>query len=162
VTLRPTRAEDLDFVLAQERDPDNTPYIGHWTRAEHLAAIAAADREHWIIERLGDGARAGFLIAYDLRAAGHGVYVKRVAVVEKSRGLGRAALALFVARAFGELGSSHVWLNVRHANTRAQAVYRALGFVNLELEPAERKELARVSGGFGDTSHIMRLTRSAP
>jgi diamine N-acetyltransferase len=41
VRLRPTAEADLDWVLALERDPANTPFIGSWTREEHAAAIAA-------------------------------------------------------------------------------------------------------------------------
>jgi ribosomal protein S18 acetylase RimI-like enzyme len=159
VTLRPTRPEDLDFVLALERDPENSPFIGRWTRAEHAAAIAARDREHWLIARAHDGSPLGFLLAFDLRAAGLGVYVKRIAISEKSRGLGREALARFARRAFGELGASHLWLTVFPDNERAQRSYRALGFEVEPVTPRSRAELHAAVGGFSPTSLVMALRR---
>lgn len=138
--LRPTRAGDLAWVTALERDPANRSLIGQWTDAEHAAAIAGeAGREHWIIER--DGARAGYLIAYDARAQGLGLYVKRLLVEEKERGTGKAALALFLEDAFGSRASPAVWLHVREANTRAQAVYRRLEFVVLDASSEEHARL---------------------
>jgi len=162
VRLRPTAEADLDWVLAQERDPANAPFIGSWTREQHLAAIAALDREHWTIERAGDGERVGYLIAFDLRASGHGVYVKRIVVADKSRGLGRDALAGFARRAFAELGASHLWLSVFRENLRAQRSYQSLGFAIQELPPARRIELQGVASGFSEKSHVMVLARSAP
>jgi RimJ/RimL family protein N-acetyltransferase len=156
-SLRPTLASDLDFVLALERDPQNAPFIGQWTREQHLAAIAAADREHWLILRAYDGAPLGFLLAFDLRAAGLGVYVKRIAISEKSRGLGREALGRFARRAFGELGASHVWLSVFPQNERAQRSYRALGFAVDSMTRARRELLHAAAGGFSATSLIMVL-----
>ena len=89
VTLRPTGVSELDFVLALERHPDNVPFIGQWSREEHAAVIRAPDREHWIIE--AESRPAGYLIAYDLVSRGFGVYVKRIVIESKARGLGRAA-----------------------------------------------------------------------
>jgi RimJ/RimL family protein N-acetyltransferase len=147
-------------VLALERHKDNTPYIGHWTREQHRAAIAASDREHWLIARAHDGSPLGFLLAFDLRARGFGMFVKRIAVADKSRGLGREALGRFLRRAFGELGASHVWLSVRKGNARAERVYRALGFEVAALTREERSARAAVAGGFGDDSTLMRVDRA--
>jgi ribosomal protein S18 acetylase RimI-like enzyme len=159
VTLRPTAERDLDFVLALERDPENAPFIGRWTRAEHAAAIEAKDREHWLISRAHDGAPLGFLLAFDLGAVGLGVYVKRIAVSEKSRGRGREALGRFVRRAFDELGASHVWLTVFSDNERAQRSYRALGFAVDRVTSARRAELQAAAGGFSGGSLVMVLKR---
>jgi len=127
VRLRHSTPADLGFVTTLERHPDNRDWIGQWSDDEHLAAIASKDgREHWIIDTGGE--RAGYLIAYDCRGAGAGIYVKRILVKDKSRGIGRAALALFVEHAFARSGTGSVWLIVRDDNARAQAVYGALGF----------------------------------
>ena len=136
---RPRHA-DLDFVLALERTPENASFVGQWSREEHAAAFARA-RSRALDHRAPRGRRrAGFLIAYDLVASGFGAYVKRVVVDEKSRGLGREALAQFLEHARSELAAPYVWLTVYRDNARAQRVYRALGFRT--LTPAERAELA--------------------
>ncbi len=125
--LRPTRPEDLAFVTGLERRPDNRELIGQWSDAEHLDAIGRRNgREHWVIER--DGEPAGYLIAFDECTSGRGLYLKRILVAEKERSTGKAALALFLDDAFGRAGAELVWLMVREANLRAQAVYDGLGF----------------------------------
>ena len=120
LTLRRSLAADLPFITGLERRPDHLAAIGQWTDVEHLAAIQSPKREHWIIEQ--DGAPAGYLIAFDARAEGAGVYVKRVLVAEKDKGIGTLALAKFLDHAFGDLGARFTWLTVREGNTRAQAV----------------------------------------
>jgi diamine N-acetyltransferase len=96
IHLRRTLDSDLDFVLALEYRPGQSEYIGQWTREEHLATKARADREHWIIER--DQAPVGYLIAYDVRSDGWGAYIKRIAVSEPGQGVGRLALGAYLAR----------------------------------------------------------------
>ena len=132
--LRRTRAEDLAYVTSLERAPENREHIGQWSDAEHLEAIARKrGREHWIIER--EGEPAGYLIAFDVRGRGAGIYVKRILVAEKERGTGAAALASFLDDALARTGVDFVWLLVRARNERAQAVYRKLGFSRHEPAP---------------------------
>lgn len=158
--LRPTTAADLDFVDGLETHPANAPFIGRWSRDEHLAAIAAGDREHWLIESVG--ARSlGYLIAYDLVRRGMGAYVKRIVVDDKSRGIGRAALSLFCEHAFAELGAPFVWLTVYPENGRGLRCYRGLGFAEMAVAPARRDEL-RAAVAFSAHSLLLSLPRPAP
>jgi len=140
VTLRRSGPTDLPFITGLERRDDHVAAIGQWTDLEHLAAIQSPKREHWIIEQ--DGLPAGYLIAFDARAEGAGVYVKRILVAEKDKGIGTLALATFLDRAFGELGTRFTWLTVREGNTRAQAVYRRLGFHRLDPAPEFDRRLS--------------------
>lgn len=157
VRLRPTEPADLDFVLDLERHAENRPFIGQWSREEHTAAMKRSDREHWTIEHTERGSRVGFLIAYDLVREEFGVYVKRIVVVEKSRGLGRAALQAFVQHAFRDLSADNVWLSVYAENERARRSYQALGFQVAPLTDARRRELCAAAGGFSDRSLVMVL-----
>src|SRR5688500_20327459 len=92
VTLRRSRPEDLAWVTALERRADHVDVIGQWSDAEHLEAIGGGrSREHWIVER--EGRPAGYLIAYDCRGQGAGVYVKRILGEAKGLGTGQGALA---------------------------------------------------------------------
>jgi len=124
--LRPTGADDLDLVIRLETDADNSRWVGSWTRAQHLAAIEAPDREHWVIEAAA--APVGYAITFDLRDAGRGVHIKRIVVDAKGRGIGRVAVAQLARRAFDELGAEFIWLDVMADNHRAQTAYRAAGF----------------------------------
>ena len=159
IRIRPTERSDLDRVLEIENDPENTPFIGQWSRAEHLSAIERSDRVHLTIERPGDppGRLAGYLIGYDLARAGLGFYVKRIVVAEKSCGLGRAALARFVEQIEDERGrhAMPVWLTVFIENERAQRAYAALDFRVLEPSDQTRRALHAAVGGFSDRSRIM-------
>ena len=153
VTLRPTAVAELDFVLALERHPDNVPFIGQWSREEHAAVIRAADREHWIIE--AEARPGGYLIAYNLDSRGFGVYVKRIVVESKSRGLGQAAIAWLARHAFDDLGAPYTWLAVLADNVRAQRSYAAAGFGVVRLGATQRSACHRAVGGFSETSLLM-------
>ena len=158
--LRPTGGADLAWVTALERHADNRPLIGQWTDAQHLAAVAGeAGREHWIIER--DGKPAGYLIAYDCRASGAGLHVKRILVADKERGTGGAALAAFLEDAFGRRGFDCAWLNVRADNARAQSVYTRLGFRRFEPDALEAARYDAAAEAPGERAFRMRLARDA-
>ena len=88
----------------------------HGTRQHHRLRVIGGLNA--LVERVSDGEREGFVIAYDGVARGLGVYVKRIVVGAKSRGLGREALARLLAHARGDLGATFAWLNVAADNAR--------------------------------------------
>ena len=134
--LRPTTLDDLDYILALEHRPDNRDFIGRWAREQHVDAMSRVDREHLVIAG-DDGAPLGYLIAYDVIADGYGIYVKRIAVGERSRGVGRAALAQFAERPW-VTRASLISLAVRPHNARAQRCYVASGFEQWLLDETSR------------------------
>ena len=156
IRLRRSAPADLDFVLALEHHPDQRPFIGQWTREQHLETMARPDREHWIIERAEDAAPQGYLIAYDVRAASYGIYVKRIAITEKSKGVGREALREFLAHAFGDRHAAAVCLAVRRHNARAQRAYQAVGFVEQPLSTDEWHAFRTIVDPVGDDCLVMQ------
>jgi ribosomal protein S18 acetylase RimI-like enzyme len=158
--LRRTGAGDLAFVTALERHPDNRELIGQWSDAEHLEAIARrCGREHWIVERAGRP--AGYLIAFDATDRAAGIYVKRILVADKERGTGSAALAQFLDDACARPGVDFVWLLVRAANLRAQAVYTKLGFRRYDPPADEAGRWDATVDPAGEGVFRMRLEASA-
>ena len=158
VRLRPSTPADLAFITTLERDAENRVIIGQWTDEQHLAAIRGEERRsHSIIERGGE--RAGYLIAYDCRAAGGGVHIKRVLVGEKERGTGKAAVGLFLRETFARLAPDFIWLNVYNHNARAQAVYRALGFRFYDPPPVEAERLPAAAEAPAPDARRMRIDR---
>ena len=158
VRLRPTGVDDLDLVLALEHHPDNRDLIGQWTRDEHLATMSRPDREHLVIESEA-GEWLGYLISYDTIHTGFGVYIKRLAVAERSRGTGRAALDAFAARNWAA-GAPLISLAVRTRNFRAQRCYAAVGFRTWALDDSGRSDFTRHVDPVDGNCLVMRL--SAP
>ena len=155
VALRRSTAADLAFITGLERSPEHVQGIGQWTDLEHLAAMQSPKREHWIVER--DGAPAGYLIAFDAREDQAGIYVKRILVADKGQGTGTEALARYLDRVFGELGARFAWLHVREANTRAQGVYRRLGFQRFDPPPEVARKFSEAAESTGNGAFRMLL-----
>jgi RimJ/RimL family protein N-acetyltransferase len=156
IRLRRSAPADLDFVLALEHHPDQKPYIGQWTREQHLETMARSDREHWIIESAEDATPQGYLISYDARDAGYGIYIKRIAITKKSKGVGREALREFLAHAFGDCHAGSVWLAVRRHNARAQRAYAAVGFVERPLSADDWRAFRTNVDPVGDDCLLMQ------
>jgi len=124
--LRPTRDDDLDFVVAAEADPDNAPFLAPSPRAEHLQFLGDPRQRHLIAEA---GGRAVGFALLRLHPESRAVELRRIAVTEKGRGYGRAALRLAIEQAFEEHGAHRLWLDVKPHNERARSLYRSAGFV---------------------------------
>ena len=124
--LRPTRDDDVDYVVAAEADPDNAPFLAPSPREEHLAFMRDPDQRHLVVEVGGE--RVGFVLLR-LHRADRAVELRRLAITVKRRGHGRAALRAAAALAFGEDDVHRLWLDVKPQNERARALYRSEGFV---------------------------------
>jgi diamine N-acetyltransferase len=124
--LRPTGEDDLDYVVAAEAAPDNAPFLAPSPREEHLSFLRDPRQRHLIVE--AGGRPVGFALLR-LHPEDRAVELRRLAVTEKGRGYGRAALRLAIACAFEEHGAHHLWLDVKPHNERALSLYRSAGFV---------------------------------
>ena len=144
VRLRPTMQSDLAFVLNQERDPENLPFITPWERTQHEAAIRFPDFRHFIVEGGSGLESVGFLILIGCRSPHRSLELKRMVIQKKGIGLGRAALRVLKKIAFDDLGAHRLWLDVKLSNRRAQDFYPSEGFV---LEGTLR-EAIRVPQGY--------------
>ena len=154
VRLRPTMSSDLEYVLSLEQDTENLAFITPWERTQHEAAIRFPDFRHFIIEG-GDGLDAvGFLILIGCRSRHQSLELKRMVVLSKGSGFGRAALRVAKKVAFDDLGAHRFWLDVKALNTRAKALYDSEGFV---VEGTLRDSV-RVEGGF-DSLIVMSMLR---
>jgi RimJ/RimL family protein N-acetyltransferase len=151
--LRPTMLSDLDFVLSVEQDAQNLPFITPWERIQHEGAVRFPDFRHFIVEAGSDYRSAGFVILQGCRNPHHSVELKRIVLQPKGQGLGRACVRLLAQMAFRDLGAHRFWLDVKSANTRAQALYRSEGFV----EEGRLRESVRTAGGGWDSLIVMSL-----
>jgi diamine N-acetyltransferase len=124
--LRPTREDDLDYVVAAESDPDNAPFLAPSARDEHMRFMGDPLQRHLIAD--ADGRAVGFALLR-LHPEDRAVELRRIAVTEKGRGYGRATLELTIRVAFEEHDAHRLWLDVKPHNDRARSLYRSAGFV---------------------------------
>ena len=151
--LRPTTEADLDFVVKAESDPDNRPFIIPWPRHRHVAALRDPDIDHRIAEDEGRNL-VGFVILAGLTNADASVEFRRIVVVSKRRGFGRAMVRAVKRLAFNELQAHRLWLDVKEHNTRARTLYLSEGF----SEEGLLRECIRSQVGF-ESLVVMALLR---
>ena len=144
--LRPTMLSDLDFVASVESDPTNLPFITPWERTQHEGAVRFPDFRHFIVESGPGAQRAGFVILQGCRNPHGSVELKRLVLLTKGQGIGRACVRELKRMAFRDLRAHRFWLDVKALNIPAQRLYAAEGFV----EEGRLRESVRVTVGGAD------------
>jgi diamine N-acetyltransferase len=128
VSLRDTTESELDYVMALERDPENSPYIRQWTRRRHLRSLTDKNEAHFIVESQPDRAPQGYAILIGLTDPDKSLQIKRVVISDKGRGYGRAAMRAIKEYAFLRVGCHRLWLEVVEGYDRARELYQSEGF----------------------------------
>ncbi|MDC8785971.1 GNAT family N-acetyltransferase [Roseateles koreensis] len=144
IHLRPTMLSDLDYVVSVEQDAVNRPFITPWDRVQHEGALRFPDSRHFIIETCEQGQaaqRAGYVIFQGCRNPHGSVELKRIVLMPKGQGLGRACVRLLKKLAFTQLHAHRLWLDVKALNQRALKLYQTEGFV----EEGRLRESVRVN-----------------
>ena len=126
VTLRSTQVPDLDYVLAAESSPENSPYIGQWSREQHIDLFSQADAAHLIVEdhQATPPEKVGYVILQGLTDPDASILLKRLVITRKAQGYGRGAIELVKEMAFNKYHAHRLWLDVKDFNYRAQSLYR--------------------------------------
>ncbi|WNS42524.1 GNAT family N-acetyltransferase [Paenibacillus sp. MMS20-IR301] len=153
IDVRSTAAEDLDFVLAAERDGLNSRYVGKWSREQHAGALSDKDTVHLIVLNKA-GERAGYVILTGLQDPNLTVCIKRIVIQAKGRGYGTRLLAMLSSWVFTYTDTHRLWLDVKDHNARAQHVYAKAGF----KPEGTLRECVRTEDGF-DSLMIMSILR---
>lgn len=130
------------MIASWERDPDNEPFIIPWDEERHATAFDDPDLQYFILENAGTP--VGFVLLAGLGGRDGAIEFRRIVVVEKGRGYGRAAVEAVKDHCFGVLGAHRLWLDVLEENVRAQSLYEAAGFVREGL----LRECLRRQDGF--------------
>ena len=129
IRLRRATEADLDFVLAAEHSPENSPFVTRWTREQHAGSLISEDVGLFIIESESDQSPVGYVIMAGLTDQNQSVELRRIVVTEKNKGYGQQTLDLIKRLAFVERGAHRLWLDVKEKNSRARHVYESHGFV---------------------------------
>jgi diamine N-acetyltransferase len=127
MTLRSGTVEDLPYIVELERIFRDQGYLGGDEIKVHEQRLADPDCWYGIVET--ERRRAGYAILRGLTSPNRSVELKRIAVAEPGRGLGRRLLEAILEKVFDELSAHRIWLDVFPHNSRARHVYRSVGFV---------------------------------
>ena len=115
--------------------------------------ICFPDSRHFIVEAGAGWPSAGFVILQGCRNPHRSIELKRIVLVRKGEGIGRACLRLLAQMAFRDLGAHRFWLDVKALNLRGQALYRSEGFV----EEGRLRESVRTGDGYDSLIVISML-----
>lgn len=169
VRLRPLVTADVDHMMTWVNDPE---IVGNFagfagrafTREDELAYIERVTRSEsdrvFVIERADDG---GYLGNVGLHAIHWPSRVGRLACIianraEMGKGYGSAAIRAALGWAFRDARLHKVWLMCFRANTRAQGIYRRIGFID---EGILREEYFH-QGSWHDMVRMSLLDREWP
>ena len=151
LSLRPTEPDDLDFVLAAERDPEAAPNITPRPRERHLESFDHPNEEHLIV--LEHGEPVGYALLEGLDKRHRNVEIQTLVITERDRGLGRSSLRLLLDYLFDQRDAHRVWLDVVGANRRARRAYEAVGFTH----EGEMREAWLTEDGSFDSIHYLSI-----
>lgn len=127
LVFRLARAADIVFLIAAERAPENRDFIAQWSHEQHAIALADPDYRYVIV--VEDSAPIGFMIFQELSGPHASVNLRRLVVMSKGRGIGRAAVREAKRLVFEEWDAHRFWLDVKAHNLRARYLYESEGFV---------------------------------
>lgn len=125
--LRTATPADLSFLLRLEREYCGLGFIGSDDGPTHERQMSDSDCSYAVVEENGE--RAGYVILRGLMSLNQSVELKRFAIANPGRGLGRQVLHAIIDRVFDEHSAHRLWLDVFDDNHRARHLYRSLGFV---------------------------------
>ena len=126
MVLREMSAAEVTTIAAWERDSENAPFIIPWEEERHRTALDDEDLRHFILDH--DGRSVGFVLLAGVGRPVESVEFRRIVVVEKGHGFGKAAVEAVKRHCFDELGARRLWLDVVEANHRARRLYEGAGF----------------------------------
>ena len=125
--LRPAVPNDLPYVLSIEIPYKEMGFVGGDDLAAHTRRLADPDCWYAIVET--ESGSAGYVILTGLSSVNRSVELRRIAIAEPNRGLGRLVLGAVMQKAFDEFSLHRLWLTVFPDNPRAHHLYKSIGFV---------------------------------
>ena len=125
--LRPAVPDDLPYVLSVETPYKEMGFLGGDDIATHRQRLADPDCWYAIVET--ETGSAGYAFLTGLSSVNRSVELRRIAIAEPNRGLGRLVLSALMQKAFEEFSVHRLWLTVFPDNLRAYHLYKSIGFV---------------------------------
>ena len=135
--LRPATLIDIPAIVALERLPESSQFVGQWSEERHRATFAGADARYSVsdagygkTDHADTGDLCAFAILRGLKETSGSVELKRLVVHPPGQGLGRQILAELIRMAFEEFHAHRLFLDVFDDNLRARHLYQSFGFVD--------------------------------
>ena len=151
--LRIATAADIPTIVALERAPAASAFVGQWSEERHRATLGGRDARYYVSE-IGRDIDA-YVILNGLTEDSGSIELKRIVVAAPGHGLGRRILTEIIRIAFRELRAHRLFLDVLDDNSRARHLYESLGF---KYEGVMR-DAARRDGVWFDV-HLMSMLES--
>lgn len=127
VSLRRAAPDDIETIMAIERQPGYEFFVGRSSAEFHARAII--DPDYAYLVGLGeDGPIGGFGILRGLSETMGNVTLKRFVVASPGKGFGTALLREIIGWVFTETATHRLWLDHIITNDRARHVYEQCGF----------------------------------
>jgi diamine N-acetyltransferase len=127
--LRPATPEDIPAIVALERLPESTRFVGQWSEERHRATLAGPDARYFVVES-ETSLLCAFAILRGLAETSGSIELKRLVVHPPGQGLGRQILAELIRMAFEEFRAHRLFLDVFDDNARTRHIYESVGFVD--------------------------------
>jgi diamine N-acetyltransferase len=126
--LRPAIVADLPQIVALERLPESSRYVGQWTDEHHARAMASENARYYVHED-ASGQIQAYVLLLGFDEGPSSIEFKRFVVAQPGAGLGRRLLAELLHIVFHQVGAHRFFLDVVEDNSRARHLYRTFGFV---------------------------------
>ena len=140
--------------MSIERGPGFEPLVGRWPADEHEAEMARAGSLYLLWKPAGT--ILGFALLQDLDSRHDAAYLKRIAVAEPGKGVGRLLLEAVIERLFTTTAINRIALHVFPENERAARAYARSGF---ETEGLCRENYRHLGGAYRDALQMAVLRR---
>lgn len=116
---------DINFIMDMEKAVENRNFIWQGTYEEHLNEIKNKDCFLWIFKNLDNKFIGYSLSKFDSKSE---VFeLRRIAISEKGKGYGKAALKIIIKYAFEQCGANRFWLDVYPDNNIGIKLYESFG-----------------------------------
>ena len=125
--LRLATPADVPAIIALERTPTASEFVGQWSEERHRATLSGGDARYYVSDTEWGEIQA-YAILRGIQEASRAIELKRLVVAVPERGLGRKLLKELMRITFRELGAHRLFLDVYDDNARARHLYESVGF----------------------------------
>ena len=126
VYFKTTSIDDIDYIIKNELDPENSDFVLNWSKEKHLDSLNDENICRFTIYSKNDE-RIGFIILCGYKDK-KVIEFKRFVISQKGQGYGKEAMQVCINFVFEELKAHKMWLDVLESNEIGIHLYKSCGF----------------------------------